>query len=51
VPIDSSIVTTAGRPVGMAEMARLMPTTNSVVEVVAADQAEDHDEAPARRRP
>ena len=29
VPIDSSIVTTAGNPVGIAAMARVMPVRNS----------------------
>ncbi len=29
VPIDSSIVTTAGRPVGIAAIARLIPMKNS----------------------
>ena len=29
VPTDSSIVTTAGRPVGMAAMARVIPVRNS----------------------
>ena len=29
VPMDSSMVTTAGRPVGMAAIARLMPTRKS----------------------
>ena len=51
VPIDSSIVTTAGRPVGMAAMARLMPTRNSVVEVLAAEQAEHDDQHQRGRRP
>ena len=44
MPIDSSIVTTAGRPVGIAEIARLMPTRKRSIEVLAADEAEHDDE-------
>ncbi len=51
VPNDSSIVTTAGRPVGIAAIARLMPIKNRVVEGFAADQADEHDRAPARPPP
>ena len=47
VPIDSSIVTTAGRPVGIAEIARLMPIEEQVVEVLAANEAEHDDRTPA----
>ena len=44
VPIDSSIVTTAGRPVGIAEMARLMPMMKRVSKSSTANEAEDDDE-------
>ena len=37
-------MTTAGRPVGMAEMARLMPTQEDLIEVFSAKEAEHDDE-------
>ncbi len=44
VPNDSSVVTTAGSPVGMAAMARLIPTRNSVSKSSPRIKPDDDDE-------
>ena len=44
VPSESTVVTTAGSPVGMAATARLIPIEEELVEVVAVDEPEDDDE-------
>ena len=43
------VVTTAGRPVGIAAMARLIPMSEDLVEVVAVDQSEHNDQAESGR--
>ena len=43
VPIESSVVTTAGRPVGIAATASAIPVMNNVSKRLAADQADHHD--------
>ena len=51
VPSESIVVTTAGSPVGIAAIARLIPIRNSSSKSVAADEP-DHDHQRQRdRRP
>ena len=40
VPIDRKDVTTAGKPVGIAEMANATPSRNSVIQPTSRAQAE-----------
>ena len=51
VPSDSMVVTTAGRPVGMAAIARLIPIRNSSSKSSPRSEAEHDDERQRGRRP